>query len=516
MTLHAGRFAILGLRNQRDGLIRYDVTDHESDQHCQVCGSPLPNPKAIRCPMCDTVIQAPDSVHLIANEILDPDVFTVVKRLHSLRVDPPAMVLPTAVFSETVAEQTRYYYVTPDVDLRPYSETDPPQPLDRVMDWGTTLATGLATLHRHGIAFQEMSPEDILIGQEASWACCESLLLIHDETEEEIDRAYASDVRGLGRWMLLKATGHTSLGTDSSLPEPLFRLLNEVLMAPSPMSAQQLAEQLVEIRRQLVIRTDVRLCVGAQSDTGRMREINEDSLWVGDYQEAFDSLGIAVGGFAVADGVGGHAAGDIASQLTVSVLQQYGDEIRRAGEMAELPDLRGWMRKAVEAANHKVYEERIAVSNDMGSTLVMALFVGNEYTVLNVGDSRAYRLGTQGIQQITVDHTLVQRLVSMGQLTRDEAKMHPRRNVIYRVVGGQDDLDYDFFEGELALHEALLLCSDGLTDMLTDRVLWQIWRETPTPQRACDRMIDEANQVGGHDNITAILIQVVTGQDEDE
>ncbi len=515
-TLNAGRFVVLRVREQHEGLTTYEIRDLEVDRYCQVCGASRLNPDANRCLKCNAAIQVEHPARLIAKETRDPDVFALGQSLHTLNIHHPAVILPIAVFSELYHEETRYYHVMPDVEFRSSVDTDPPHSPDRVMGWGIALADGLAALHRQGIAFREVNPESILIDdEEAYWSCCGPLMLIKGETEEDFDRAFGSDVRGLGRWLLLKATGKMSLGPELPLPDPLAKLLSRVLTATYPMSAQQLVEQLDQIRRQLVTRKDVSLWAGARTDTGRIRELNEDSMWVADYSDAFATLTISVGAFAVADGVGGHAAGDVASQLTVDVLQQYGDELRRAGEMKDLPDPRAWLAQAAEAANARVLEERQAVSSDMGATLVMALVAGNDYTVLNVGDSRAYRLGLQGIQQVTIDHTLVQRLVSIGQLTRDQAKMHPRRNVIYRVMGGRSDLEYDIFNGTLSVGEALLLCSDGLTDMLSDPVLWQIWRETSSPQEACNQMVDEANRVGGHDNITVIVVQVITKQNKD-
>lgn len=515
--LHSGRFEVLRVREQHNILTVYEIRDLEADQYCQICGSRYPNPDAMRCPTCDAVIHHGEPTQLLAAETLDSEAFAAAERLHTLTFHHSSVILPIAVFSESSQGALRYYYVRSDVELRTSTEIDPPQPPDLVMGWGISLAHGLAALHRSGLVFRSITPEQISIHEEdARWLCCENLVLIDGASGDEIDRAFAADVRGVGRWMLLQMTGDTSLGPDLSLPEPLSLLLSDVLMATYPMSAQQLVEQLDQIRRQIVSRKDIRLWIGARSDTGRIRELNEDSIWTADYSDAFSSLGVTVGAFAVADGVGGHAAGDVASQLTVDVLQRYGDELRRIGEMGELPEARTWLKQAAEAANHRVHQERQDVSNDMGSTLVMALFIGNEFAVLNVGDSRAYRLGLQGLQQISVDHTLVERLVSIGQITRDEAKLHPRRNVIYRVMGGRAELEYDCFDGRLAEGEALLLCSDGLTDMLTDHVLWQIWRDTPSPQAACDQMVDEANQLGGHDNITVIIVQVTTMQNQDE
>ena len=143
----------------------------------------------------------------------------------------------------------------------------------------------------------------------------------------------------------------------------------------------------------------------------------------------------------------------------------------------------------------------------MGTTVVMALFVGDTATIANVGDSRAYRLGSQCIEQVTTDHSLVERLVATGQITQEEAIDHPQSNVIYRVVGDKTRIDVDLCELRLALGEGLLLCSDGLSGMVPDEQIWQIWRASTSPQEACDRLVDAANHAGGEDNISVVIVQ---------
>jgi serine/threonine protein phosphatase PrpC len=241
---------------------------------------------------------------------------------------------------------------------------------------------------------------------------------------------------------------------------------------------------------------------------GHVRKLNEDSLLVIDATPATGSAKLSVGAFAVADGVGGHAAGDVASQLTVEAISRFGDDLRRAVETGQPPDTEAWLARAAKAANQAVYAERGAASNDMGSTLVMALVVGRAATVLNVGDSRAYRLRPQGIRQISTDHSLVQRLIEIGQLTPEEARRHPQKSVIYRVIGDSADLAMDLFDVVLSPGEAMLLCSDGLSDLVLDDVIWRAWRDASSPQVACDQLVALAKEGGGYDNITVVIVQL--------
>ncbi|OQA15060.1 MAG: Serine/threonine phosphatase stp [Chloroflexi bacterium ADurb.Bin360] len=144
----------------------------------------------------------------------------------------------------------------------------------------------------------------------------------------------------------------------------------------------------------------------------------------------------------------------------------------------------------------------------MGCTCVAALFSGHKAILGNVGDSRAYLLTATGIQQQTVDHSLVARLVATGQITREEAEQHPQKNVIYRVVGDKPQIEVDLYETQLGIGDAILLCSDGLSGMVPDKEIWQIWRTSTSPQEACDRLVEAANSAGGLDNISVIVIQL--------
>jgi protein phosphatase len=254
----------------------------------------------------------------------------------------------------------------------------------------------------------------------------------------------------------------------------------------------------------------VTLRIGHATDVGQERVVNEDAPLVLDLTPSLPTGGPSMGLFVVADGMGGHDAGDVASRLAVEAIEQstYERVLRGVESPAALPEAREWLTTMAQAANRAVCHRREASTSDMGTTLVMALFIGIHVTIGNAGDSRAYRLNSEGISQITTDHSLVERLVAMGQITADQARHHPQRNLIYRVVGDKEDLEVDLFERQLDDGDALLLCSDGLSSMVPDERIWEIWRTTSSPQKACDQLIEAANQAGGEDNITVIIVQL--------
>jgi protein phosphatase len=185
-----------------------------------------------------------------------------------------------------------------------------------------------------------------------------------------------------------------------------------------------------------------------------------------------------------------------------------GDQLGALARAEQLPDAGAWLVEAAERANQVVYTERESAGNDMACTLVLTLVVGRAATILNVGDSRAYRLKGDRITQVTVDHSLVERLVAIGQLTREEARHHPQKSVIYRVVGDDLPLQYDLFEVALSRGEALLLCSDGLTDMVEDSLISETWRQALSAQDACERLVALANEAGGYDNISVVILSI--------
>jgi protein phosphatase len=233
---------------------------------------------------------------------------------------------------------------------------------------------------------------------------------------------------------------------------------------------------------------------GSATDEGRVREINEDSFL------ADDSL------WAVADGMGGHAAGEVASAIAVQTLREHAGP--SADEIVE----------AMRLANRAVVEQagRDPSMRGMGTTLsVVALVPGgddgasDEIVVANVGDSRVYRLHDGELEQLTDDHSLVGDLVRAGRITPAEARVHPNRNIVTKVIGNEDDVVADSWIVDPHAGDRYLLCSDGLTDEVEDVAIARVLRATKDPSAAAKELVDLANAAGGRDNITAVIVDVV-------
>ena len=238
----------------------------------------------------------------------------------------------------------------------------------------------------------------------------------------------------------------------------------------------------------------MRITAYAASDVGRHREINEDNLFSGETV------------FAVADGMGGHAAGEVASEAALEPI--------RALDGAAYDDAKAAtdaLRAAVESANRTVVSQAKADPNlaGMGTTLTAVLLRGNRLHLAHVGDSRAYLLrDAEDINQLTTDHTLVEQLVQDGRLSRDEVSSHPQRSVITRAIGVDVDVDVDTLEQVLQPGDQVLLCSDGLSGPVSDAEIADLLLTEPDGQRAVDTLIQAANNAGGPDNITVVLLRV--------
>jgi len=233
----------------------------------------------------------------------------------------------------------------------------------------------------------------------------------------------------------------------------------------------------------------VRVRFGAATDIGRARGRNEDSYLV------HEPL------FAVADGMGGHRGGDVASSLAVAAL-------RRAAESGNA----SWslLIEEFQEANREVFERGNdqAELHGMGTTLTAVFLMDAEARIAHVGDSRAYLLRDGSLHLLTEDHTLVERMVQAGKLTRTEARHHPQRSILTRALGVEEDLPVDEVTLPLLAGDRLLLCTDGLTSMIDEDAIRDLLLGEPNSQAACEGLIDAANKAGGDDNITVVLLDV--------
>jgi serine/threonine protein phosphatase PrpC len=236
-------------------------------------------------------------------------------------------------------------------------------------------------------------------------------------------------------------------------------------------------------------------CAG-DTHVGVVRSGNEDNFLL-DYQHGL---------FIVADGMGGHAAGEIASEMAVQIIA------KELGSLRGLPEAEVGqrMRAAIRNANAAIFDRTLAEADKrgMGTTTTVLALGSQRYLIGQVGDSRAYLLRGGKLEQLTKDHSYVQEQVDAGLLTPEQARTHPYSNVITRCVGANEDVVPDLYFGTLRQGDVLLLASDGLTGMLEDEQLADILAEDGAPEAWVGRMIHEANRRGGLDNITVIVVRI--------
>jgi serine/threonine protein phosphatase PrpC len=249
--------------------------------------------------------------------------------------------------------------------------------------------------------------------------------------------------------------------------------------------------------------------VAYRSDTGQTRRRNEDFAG---YYEPSDPHDLAVSGrlYVVADGVGGAAAGEVASRYAVrKVLWDY----FAAGDASNNADCETRLVGAIETASLDIYQFTQSRPQPMATTLVAALLREDELMIANVGDSRAYLIRSGEIRQVTEDHSLVAQMVRQGRIDQEDAATHPKRNLLTRTVGGSEAVEVDVFGGPLKLGDIIVLCTDGLTRYVSEDEITHAVR-TMQPQQAVDELTAMANLRGGKDNITVLVLQVVEPDDD--
>ena len=236
------------------------------------------------------------------------------------------------------------------------------------------------------------------------------------------------------------------------------------------------------------------------TDPGCVRKQNQDAYKI----EQLDRGNLLC---IVCDGMGGAKSGNIASSLAVDV---FVEEVRRCWKpVMEQDKVDQMLRSAVKLANFTVYDQALSFEefNGMGTTLVAAYLSGKHAMVVNVGDSRAYHISRDGIRRITTDHSLVQMMVSRGELTAEQARSYPGKNLITRAIGTETMVDSDLFDVTLERGDSLLLCTDGLSNMMDDQeILFEVVHGV-NKQYCCQRLLDIAKTRGAPDNVTSVLVQ---------
>lgn len=273
----------------------------------------------------------------------------------------------------------------------------------------------------------------------------------------------------------------------------------------APLSADQL-DAVAKVKKEI---RPAQLLVGSCQSVGMQRNHNEDTLITLSAVVADDMTDLPFGVFIVADGMGGHQYGEVASGTAARAMAEYLITKLYSSLAGVRPEAQGEsLQEIMEAGVNEANQAVIRKAPGGGTTLTTALVIGEQVTIAHVGDSRAYFLFNDGrVQTLTQDHSLVRRLVQLKQITEEEALVHPQRNVLYRAIGQNEPFRPDINSYLLPHPGYLMICSDGLWGVVNENEISRIVLNAPSLTSACQSLIDAANDAGGPDNITVVLVQ---------
>jgi serine/threonine protein phosphatase PrpC len=416
---------------------------------------------------------------------------------------------------------------------------------EQSLAWMAQSAEILTNLHAEGILGCNMGLNNLLV------QVGDRVLLLDPSGCRQADvddtaAAQASDVRALAgeleHWYMsvrkdtgaltmsseepqAKAGGNGRMMVASEFTGPLASMLNPAVALakaregslPTAEAFSKVLHEIYEASRPL---RNLQLWSGRASDVGQVRQINEDSVLTFEATVLEHEGGVPVGLYVVADGMGGHQSGEVASSIAVRTIVAVVNSSLIGPMLAGDPvacdpnTCMSLLRQAVMEANRRISDLARERHSDLGTTAVAAILVGNQLCVANVGDSRAYFWHEGQLTPITRDHSLVAQLVAAGQIKPEDIYTHPRRNEIYRALGEARlvDTDVDVFTRRLQPGDGLLVCSDGLWDFVRDPDINAAINAGTEPQAICHTLIDLANKGGGEDNISAIFVKVVSAK----
>lgn len=387
--------------------------------------------------------------------------------------------------------------------------------LDEAVSAVAEIGQAVTYLHEQGFAHSEVGGDSleslVTLGNGdfclADLSSCTALT-----QQEQVNR----DLTFLGMLLFYLATGEElqRKGMEETTPPPLRHFVERAIRGEYA-TVRDLLSDLASLPTTESLGGSLNLVHGQATDPGLKHPRNEDAVVAYTFSKEQAGRPVPVGFYLVADGMGGHAAGDVASKIVNQVVTdwlvqaQVLPDPQRATRKLVAEQLAGELfSQAIQQANESIYRQGRAAGNDMGSTVTAALVLGDMATIVNVGDSRTYLLREGRLMQITQDHSLVARLVDAGIIKPEEVRTHPQRNQIYRCLGHKPEVEVDTFTLQVRRGDRLILCCDGLWEMVPDPTIQGIVERAPTPQAACEELVAAANRAGGEDNISVIVVAV--------
>lgn len=463
------------------------------------------------------------------------DEFTILRS-----ISYPTVVKAVDMFEEN----DRYYLIIEQLEGRDlgYFLTKQQVTVHQSCDWMIQLCQSLSQLHRRKIVHLDLNPRCIVVTNDLQrvrlTGFSRSLQLpimfpVQTNTPgysaPELDAQdmhtvdERADIYSLGVIWHQLVTGHNPLkhrrDEDNQIifPEVTYYVpdinpqINSIIMKMLDPEPRYRYQNIDEAKRAILsLFHNTPFYASFITDVGVVREANEDSYFVQDWHYVSQTRRISHGIFIVADGMGGAQAGEYASALATKVISQVINESFEKQE--EQPDdeinVRDVLEEAIKKANRSIYDaaKRNPMLQGMGTTVTTAVVYKGMVYLGHVGDSRGYLISKEEIEKITRDHSLVGRLLEIGQITEEEAAVHPQRNLIYRSLGAYPNVEVDLYDRPFVPGNCLLLCSDGLVEHVKDNELHKVVVEAADQWRACNQLVNMANIKGGEDNTTIIIV----------
>jgi len=457
---------------------------------CWACGYKYSPEMSASCAYCATPLQ---DLQFLMTQRWDDALFAGHELFLKARIRHFGLIAPVFAFYRGDSMQSVYHYNGESYLV------DAPAPLagSYLLAIGTRVANTLAYLHTRGVVLAGLKTHHIVVMPNGSVRLFDldiaDVLPGRGAVFHHPDNPVERDMRDLGRILLaLCSPNDHELGT-------LMRDLTRGVY-PTPHAFADAAEQLHAVRQQQTPDASWAGQASAISDVGLARRVNEDGF-------GWRRIGKDAMVYAVADGLGGHERGDVASALTLDVFTEFLS--RKEGDLGKTDKaLIATMRSAMEVSNRALFQHRSKLRAEMGSTLTAALLVKDKAVVGHCGDSRIYRARDGKVELLTQDHTVAQDLVAAGKLKPEEADSHRGANILTATMGAEDELEADISIVPVKSGDRLLLCSDGLYNPLRIEGITSGLTAWPDRHKTVRRMLRQALSLGSTDNITAIVVDI--------
>jgi len=513
------RFRIIETHPEIGSLKCYTVADRYNPNRCGACGMLNTADSPIFCERCG--YQFSESCFLLL------EARTNQAKVFEYLIKHDLQHRGIIRFFEAIPWNKKIYIMAQQLSFSPLSDLEGDVTLTQALNWIIQLLSAVIFLHQQHIFNFDLSPDGIFLFADGPKLVNFSRSLV---TRSNPDHWLKSDTKSLAKTclFLLSKTAPKDQSNMSFLKN-IFSRVSQGSFYPLKDLFQELTaikenpdddQPLFTSDNRTVLLTDkgVSISVGMASDVGMVRTLNEDSIGAFELINILQSISTPYGFYMVADGMGGHQAGEEASKIAIEYITRKIINSFNTSLDASEQQARQILEEAVFSANNEIYKLASMKNNDMGTTIIIAYLANNRAFLMNVGDARAYLYSNRRLSLITQDHSLVYRLYKTGQLNYEEIYHHPLSNQVLCALG-EPNLQQNlsnlekqanhpyFFTLNLKKGDGLLLCTDGLWQMLGDTEMEQIINKHSHPQNAVEELVHRANQNGGDDNISLIFVK---------